>query len=193
MSDAPLSWSALEAVHEHFRRKAFALVEDGQELAPQLFAVRANPRGEILQMKPFPADIMRRAFADDLGKRAFALMLRDLTNDTTFRAANLRLLGFTPNVYVQIAEAWFVMRDAEDGKLIEASLPVSAQADRRECVFIALHLTGRSVVVRHEIVDKPRRHALRGAFPADNADLAASRGLFAMQDPTRGKREKRDG
>jgi len=172
-----LDWSALKAVHDRFAEVAFGYCAGGCEVKPMLFAVRADARGEVLDMMPMPERLMADAFRDERGKDAFARLLYALVADTPHSRICNAALGWTPNVYVQINEAWWVVRTGAR----DVCTDLSKEPDRRECILINLHTRERSIPVKHEIVAEPMRHAVRGAFPTP-LDIDSFSGRFSVQE-----------
>lgn len=160
----PLDWHALEAVHDHFIGRAMELCAQ-DEHPPVLIAVRARANGQVLGSMPFPAEVIARLFEDEAGKAQMARLLLDLVADTPMSRATWFLMGFVPDVLVQIHEAWWVMRPSAPA----VRQDLSQAPDRRECLVISLHTRAGTVPVMHEIVAEPTRHVVRAPFPAADA------------------------
>lgn len=178
--------AALERIHNVFYSAAAVVCEDGQAIEPQLSAYRVTNSGQVEHHFSFPANFVRSAFHDEGTKRGFAAMLRafaDPANPVTVGFTHI--LGFVPNLYVQVNEAWTVKRDAG----FSPDLVVSEQPDRAECVLISLHVGLHTVSVFHEIATTPRRHLVRSPFLTPEA-ADHIRGRFVLHDPTHGAREK---
>lgn len=176
----PHNWAALKAVHDHFMRVAFDICARGEEIAPQLFVVRANSQGRVVKLLALPPGLMGRFMDSDRGKDAFSEFLADLlTEGTALREEILGQMGNEPNLLVQINEAWMSTLGKDQSP--EGSIRPSRDPNRQEIIVITLHTPERSIPVMHRIVDKPKRHAERGEFPSPE-DLTHTGGRFAMHE-----------
>lgn len=168
-----LNWVALEAVQDWFRKVAFDIVADGEEVHPMLFAVHASDDGQVLKYGIAPG-FEPELFSSEHGKNVFAQMLPHLVNDTPIRRLFSGVLGFTPNVFVQINEVWTALGVDPDKRL------PSERDDRREGVLIALHLADLTIPTMHMIEDKPTRHAVKAPFPKPE-DMPNYTGRMVLQ------------
>lgn len=178
MNQPELSWSALEAVHDVFYLAAAAICEHGEVVHPQLIALQVNKRGGIEQLTPIPGSVIGLFFKDEQHKQAFARILHDVVHDTPFRKGLVELLGWEPNLFVQINEAWTIQRKSSE--MPETRQPSQCE-DRHEAIIIILHLDNQSVIVAHKIENEPKRHAIKSKFP-DPLDVAGMSGRFMVQD-----------
>jgi len=175
MNPAPeIDWNALRAVHDHFRDVGFLCVAEG-EAYPQFFAVQANAEGRITHLGAMPQII--EFMADEAGKEKFARMLPQLVGDTPMHRSLSEAMGFEPNVFVQVAEAW-VGYELKDGETYD--VPPCDQPNRREALVVILHTQASSVVVPHMIETQPTRHAVAHPFPQPGGPESWS-GRFTMQ------------
>lgn len=176
----PPSWAALKAVHDHFMRVTFDICARGEEIAPQLFVVRANSQGRIVKMLVLPPDVIGRFMSSDRSKDVFSEFLADLlTPGTPLREEILERMGTEPNLLVQVNEAWVSTLNSEEAP--QGTVRPSKDPNRKEAIVVTLHTPLMSIPVMHPIVDQPKRHATAGPFPAPE-ELQRTGGRFAMQE-----------
>lgn len=193
MSNSP-DWDALKRIHDHFATHAATFVHSGAEVNPQLFLLRSDDSGKVVNMGFLDPETMHHFFRDEAGKEAFAEFLKLIfTHDSEVRLAFSQAQGFEPNLAVQVNEAWAVVpserSQADDSGTVDGLRP-SKHPDRRECLLVTVHTRLFSVPVMHAIEDKPARHVVPGVWP-EEALVALYRGRFAMQEmlgPEQGSR-----
>lgn len=169
---AALEWAALEAVHEYFRRQAFAIVAV-EEHVPMLFGVLADASGHVQRASTMLGfeELMR----DEAGKRRLAQLLpRLVLPDFPTHHEVARALGFEPNVWVQICEAWIARQIEGDPR------PAGDRPDRAEVLMISLHTGAGTTVAVHPIEQTPTRHAVQTPFPKPG-DVTCWSGRFTIQ------------
>jgi hypothetical protein len=177
MTETPLSWRALETVHDQFFEMA-AQICKREPHRPMLLAVIADESG-IQRSEIFPPDIIGKFFKDESGKQAFSRLLLALFTDTSIRWATAARMGAEPTLYVQITEAWFVRRTKEEMEHYRGG--ASDQPDRRESLCIVLHTAAGSIMCNHEIVNEPTRHVERAPFPSPDCLDDGTYGRFTVQ------------
>ncbi len=179
-----LEWGALERVQEHFADIAISICNAGDEVSPQLFVVRANSQGRVVKMVSLAPQTVEVFFGNDAGKDAFGPFVKELlTEGSVIRTKFVKELGFEPNVFVQVNEAWAAapseLEEYADGRI--NGLTPSQHPNREEILMVTLHLPAMSIPVLHRIVDKPKRHAVKGVFPSQ-AEARNFAGRLTMQD-----------
>jgi hypothetical protein len=180
MSSSVLPWNALKALHDHFANVAFDICASGQEVPPALIAVEATATGEITQMAGVNTGTLHTYLRNETGKDSLARLLRGLlTDNTDVRRRFAASTGFAPDLLVQVNEAW--MATAPAGSEPSTCGRPSQNRHRKEVVAICLHSRQGTVVVCHEIVKRPRRHAVPAEFPPSAAAHQVS-GRFCVQD-----------
>lgn len=177
-------WSLLESLHKHFASVAANMVNNGQEVSPQLFLIGLQQGKPPFAMAAVPAEMTNQFFRDDKGKDALAQFLRQsLMPASNFREALTKELGFGPDVVVQISEAWMAsLSEGEDFSSVrKGQQRVSERADRKEVLLVTLHMEHFSIPVMHPIESGPPRHCELTEFPDKHA-LGQFGGRLAMQE-----------
>lgn len=154
-----LDAAALEAIKEHFREITFDICAAGEEILPQLMAIRTDAEGRMTGWAALPQ--FGLLFTE--GRRGAAMFSRCLPllvrADSPLHRYIAEAIGFDPVVFVQINEAW--MAPATEEEMNDPNrTPPSERADRREAILIALHTHARTYPWGYEIVAEPTRHAV---------------------------------
>lgn len=170
---------ALQAIHDHIVQAPRAVLMAGAEVAPQLFILKATVDGKIEKMYRMPDRLAGRFFRDDASKNTFAGFLREMfTPGSPGRKVFQDAHKYTPNVVVQVNEAWVLRRDKFNPG---DPLPRPSESpDREEVLLISIHTRDYSLPVVHKILAGPRRLEDSGRFHVE--DGVTYSGRFTAQD-----------
>lgn len=177
-------WSVLESLHNHFAAVAVHMVNEGQEVSPQLFFLGLEAGMPPFVMAAVPPSLTHQFFRDDSGKNMLAQFLRHVfLPESELRASLAKELGFSPVVVVQISEAWMAkMKEGDDFKGYHSGQKrVSERTDRQEVVLVTLHLEHFSIPVMHPIEFGPPRQCKLASFPEKSA-VPQYGGRLSMQE-----------
>lgn len=154
----------LKAVHDQIAAVVEGIINDQEEVTPQVFLVY-HPKGLRLGIAiPLPADMVVDSVSSTKGKNHM----------TAFIGAALRgdveLPGpGTPDAIVRVFEGWTLTRKSLDEYDRERDGPIADMPDRGECAFITLHTLQGSAggMIRIETDANGKRRALPVPFDGE--------------------------
>lgn len=167
-----LPWEAQKAIHDHFAHVAAGFVNEGDQVEPVIFVGHAQVSGHIEHIAALPPQTVLAFYGSEEGKEKLSYWLHNIfdTRSEDFKAFKWQF-GKNPNFVLQITEAWQYLSNTEGENpldIMEQYGEVKNIPGRTECVFVAIHTPGVSIVVNHPILENPRRCEL-APFPPPEA------------------------